>query len=203
MAGSRKQVDERTMAKRLVEIEGQLARKISPKSLETAYAERWGITHRQVRKLIHRVQLRWDAEARNGTPHEIREQRRNGMRVTLETIVAQALSRTEVVKDAKGAPVMGPGGQPLTRPSPDHRSAVRALRTLMDLDGLAQPKELTLHHQGVIEQRHVFEDASPDELRAYLLTGRTPEAQRAAPAPALRLAADTGGNGAGPNGRGH
>jgi hypothetical protein len=126
------------VAERLVEVETLLTRRVGSRRIEKLLAERWSLTTRQVRHYIARVRRTWEAEASS----EGREAKRDAMRASLDDLYANAMGRTEIVRDAKGSPILDPQGKPLVRPNPDTKTAVRAAAEIIRLDGLAAPTKV-------------------------------------------------------------
>jgi hypothetical protein len=105
--------------------------------------QKYGVNERTVAIWISKVRAQWRAEASKRDPEEARDD----IRETLNAILALALGRSQVVKDAEGNPVMReqilPDGrvikEPAVRANPDLQRAIHALRDIMHLDGLARP----------------------------------------------------------------
>jgi hypothetical protein len=183
---------------RMQEVEAMLLRRLSTRQVQDVLAKRWNVTQRQVRDYIGKVRAAWRQDAVTLAPEE-RERRllaRDHMRASLNDAYSRALGRTEVVRDAKGNPVVDPGtGKPLLREVPDLVNGLRALGLLMDLDAVGADRKVVIEHSGRVEGAAmpaalVFADRTPDELRHYLTHG-------AWPAPNGKASAAPAGNGAG------
>ncbi len=101
-----------TVRARLMDVESMLISKASPRIIEHTLSKKWGISHRQVRNYIARVQATWDAEA----PSDARLATREVMRKSLASAAHRALSEGDV------------------------NQHIRALDMLARLDGLYAPQ---------------------------------------------------------------
>lgn len=122
-----------------------MARRIPRAQLEAAFAKRWNISTRQVRRYTEDVRARWREEALEN--QEARESQRDSMRASLNAVFSKAMTKTVVLKNASGDPVLDANGRPLTFEAPDLRAAVHASRVLMQLDALDQPQRVELSAQ--------------------------------------------------------
>ena len=119
--------------RRIDAIETQLATTRSPRAVATWAAAQWNVTPRQARTYIERARERWTREA----GIEDRRSRRDAMRASLNALFHAASTRTEIVRDKRGQPVIDPAtGVAMTQPAPDLRAALRAADALCRLDGL-------------------------------------------------------------------
>lgn len=91
-----------------------------------------------VGKWIREVYARFKASSK---PDEIREDRRNLMRLRLETIQSMAVNKSVVLRTPDGKPVMDPkdATKPMRIAAPDLKNALDACKQLRDLDGLDAP----------------------------------------------------------------
>lgn len=164
-------------ARRVDEIETLLARRLSTSRIERWGAEQWKVTQRQVRNYIAHVRKRWLEEA-EGTD---RTAKRDQLRATAEDIIARALSRSEVVRDAAGNPIMDPkSGKPLTREIPDLRTAQRGADLLARLDGLYQDRikvdaKFTGTMAAAVTRPEKFVGKTREQLLHFARTGRFPD----------------------------
>jgi predicted transcriptional regulator len=185
-------------ADRLSTIEQALVRRMSAIAVARHYARAWGMTERGVRKYIQRVREAWAAEAlaEAAAGRSSRESARDAMRASVNAVFAKAMTRSEIVRDGSGNPVLEPKtGRPLTREVPDLRSAASAARILIDLDGLSNPPPQHVIHQGTVGQHVTVSTAGRDELERFLAgLPKPPEEPEALPA----QVAGNGANGAKP-----
>lgn len=176
---------------RMTEVEAMLLRRLSTRYVQDVLAPRWGVTQRQVRDYISKVRQAWRQEAETLAPEE-RERRllqRDHLRASLNDAYARALGRTEVVRDAKGNPIIDPTtSKPLVREVPDLTNGLRALTLLMDLDAVGADRKVKIEHSGRVggtgagAAAVVFADKTPEELRHFLTHGAWPAANGKAPA---------------------
>lgn len=145
------------------EIEDAMARRMPFSQIEAYFMKRWGVSARTVRRYMQDVRTMWAEEAQA----EDRVERRTHMRASLNSIYAKAMTRTVVVKDADGKPILDGNGRPLTIESPDTRSAIQAARTLIQLDGLDDPALLRVSVEAKVE--HSTTEAGRAALEAFLL----------------------------------
>lgn len=172
-------------ARRVDEIETLLARRLSTSRIERWGADKWGVSQRQIRNYIRAVRDRWEEESK-GTD---RTAKRDQLRATAEDIVARALSRTEVVRDAAGNPVIitNPDGSTkiATREVPDLKTAVRGSDVLARLDGLYQDRlKVDAQVKGAIAAAvsptpERFRGRTREELAHFARTGRFPDSDQA------------------------
>lgn len=130
---------------------------------EQLIAQRFGVSPRQARNYQVKVRERWRAR-RESIPEDVRQERRQRSRERLELILATAMNRTEVVKNADGEVVLDdrehlPDGsrnpnfrKPFTRPAPYLAAAIRADKALRELDGLNEPFKVQHEHTGLVER---------------------------------------------------
>lgn len=100
-----------------------------------------------VGKWIKEVYARFKASA---VPDEARENRRNLMRLRLETIQSMALNKSVVLRNPDGKPVMDPKdpSKPVRVAAPDLKNALDACKQLRDLDGLDEPIKVETTNNG-------------------------------------------------------
>jgi hypothetical protein len=168
----KRQADRAEVARRLKVIEQALVRRMSSFAVAEHYATEWGLTMRQIRTYIGRVRKRWREEAKaEEAKNEIpREQMRDGLRMSVNTVFAKAMTKTIVIRDSKGDPIFDPEtGRPLTHEAPDLKAAISAARVLMDLDGLSVPASAHIIHSGTVTQRHQLAAKTRVELESWLL----------------------------------
>lgn len=164
-------LDRRHKAQRLAECEALMVRRLSIPAIEMHLARQWGISSRQVGDYIKEVRQRWVKEA----PSDARITERAHMRASLNDLYARAMSKTEIVRDAAGNPILDPQGQPLRREVPDLRAATRVSETLCRLDGLYQDTVKVEMGGGVTATVGAFTERSREDLVAFAKTGRWPE----------------------------
>lgn len=77
-------------------------------------------------------------KAAEGDAVEVRENRRNLMRLRLETIQSMAVNKSVIVRDPNGKPIPDPkdATKPMRVAAPDLKNALDACKQLRDLDGL-------------------------------------------------------------------
>ena len=164
-------------AERMAWVEDQLSRKISTRMVIGGMKKRFGAAPRTAKRYVHDVRKRWREEGTSEVRGDIRRQRRDSVRASIEYAVALAFSKTETVEDAQGNPILDPRtGHPLQKSNPDLQRALMGLRHLMDLDGLQAPARVQIEQNVAIglEPRR-FESASTDSLREFLQTGKIPD----------------------------
>lgn len=163
---------------RLDAIEQLMTRRLTVSAV-TAWAKKeWSIGERQVRDYIKGVRDRWAREALS----DDRREERSHMRASLNDIFARAMSRSEVVKDSAGNPIIDPKtSKPITREVPDLRTAVRAAESICRLDGLYQDRlQIGGGRAGALPAGNgntinIFVGRSDEELRHYARRGVFPE----------------------------
>lgn len=163
-------LDRRQKAQRMAECEALMVRRLSIPAIEMHLARQWGISSRQVGDYILAVRQRWAKEA----PSDTRLTERAHMRASLNDLYARAMSKTEVVRDAAGNPILDQTGQPLRREVPDLRAATRVAETLCRLDGLYQDA-VKVEVSGAVDTGLGFVGRTREELIAFAKTGRWPD----------------------------
>lgn len=129
---------------RLAETERVLVRLRASFRVEAHLVKKYGVASRTARYWIAAVKKRWKDEA----VVEDRTAKRNEMRVTLNEVVYEAMTRTAVVKDTDGKVVLDANpnsptfGRPVVRQQPDLQRALHAAAQLRALDGLDAPIKL-------------------------------------------------------------
>ena len=112
--------------------------------------EEFGVKERAAWRYVSNVRKRWREEAEELGP-EIREERREAMRRTLEYVKQRGFN------------------------GKDFGTVLKATKQLRALDGLDQPKELRLSGAlGVVDTSRVFASRPTSDLIAFLRTGRLP-----------------------------
>jgi hypothetical protein len=168
----RKAVGPAEKLRRMAEVEALLVRRLSNQAIEIHLAKVWGITSRQVHEYVRQVRQRWEKEAVT----DDRRAERAHMRASVNDLYSRALGRTEVVRDAKGNPMIGPDGQVLRVEKPDLRAGARAAEILCRLDGLYQDQVQVKHTGSVGVAASVqFVGRSHEDLVHFARTGRWPE----------------------------
>jgi hypothetical protein len=153
---------------RLREVEGAMARRIPTRQLEAMFAKRWNISVRQVRRYVATVRDRWREEAQE--LESDRPKQRDAMRASLNVVFSKAMTKTAVVKDAAGNPLIDPAtGRPLTMEAPDLRGAVQAAKVLVALDALDAPQRVELG--GTVD--HTVSGEGIEDLKNFLLGVKT------------------------------
>lgn len=136
-------------AARLAETEQTMIRLRSSYRVEQALSQKYNVQRRQVRRWMQQVRKKWKEEA-SGEEQD-RTTLRADMDKTLNEIIAQAFTRTVVVKDADGNPMLDPNpnsntyGKPIIKANPDLQRALHALIQLRALHALDQPAQI--HHK--------------------------------------------------------
>lgn len=177
------------MRQRLRDTERHLVRLGTTGAVEEALSKKYGVNERTVRAWIKKVREQWEAEAlaeeqELGIP--LREVRRQHIRQMLLDIHAQAQSRSRVVKDAKGDPVIveDPNTgekRPLTRNDPNTSASLQVIKQLRFLDALDQPRVKHVHLSGALaDSTDEYKDRTPAEQAFYLSKGRWPTLAEAA-----------------------
>jgi hypothetical protein len=87
-------------------------------------------------KWVREVYYRFKASAPD---NELREDRRNMMRATLDTIASMALNKSVTLRNPDGSPVLDSAGKVIKVAAPDLKNALDACKQLRDLDGLDAP----------------------------------------------------------------
>lgn len=125
-------------AQRLAETEQTMIRLRSSYRVEKHLAEKFGVLPRQVRRWMHQIRVKWKAEAT--TEDQDREALRAEMHQTLNDILAQAMQRTVIVKDADGNPLLDQATKrPIVKSNPDLQRALHACIQLRNLHALDEP----------------------------------------------------------------
>lgn len=150
----------------------------SPYRVYDFIGRRWKLEKRQVQRYMQKVRQRWEEQATFAPKPEVREYRRNHTRATLDAIIHDSLMRTEIVKNEDGSVVMDEREymqdgltknpnykRPLTRPNPDRRAALYAVRLLASLDGLNEPIKSQLEVTGLGERLPDLDSLNPDAHR--------------------------------------
>jgi len=154
-------------AERLAIVEQVLLNRMGGPRTQIELGKKWGVNARQVRKYMTEVRKRWRAEAEALGPDE-RLARRDGWRASLEQVFAKAMTRTVVITDSVGGPLLKKDGTPLTREVPDLKNAIAAAKLCIDLDGLAAPAKTQVE---ITDATTPIKERSADELVEYLRTG--------------------------------
>lgn len=175
----RKGADRAEKARRLAEVETALVRRLSSQAIEIHFSKVWGVTSRQVHDYVREVRARWEKEAVS----DDRRAERSHMRASVNDLYTRAMSKTEVVRDAKGNVMLGPDGQPLRVERPDFRAATRAAEILCRLDGLYQDEVKVTGSLGASVSVG-FAARSREDLVHFARTGRWPDEAKEAEAPA-------------------
>lgn len=168
------------LADRMAAIELAMIRRQRTTRIMAEFAREWGISERQVLRYMQKVRERWRAEA-DADPNR-RERERDHMRMSLNDLYSQAMTRTELVRDAKGNPVpqVDKSGKVKrdnagnvvmqTVRSPDVRTAASVARTIIELDALQAPPPkgppIDLNLQGKLD--HGVSAADRSTLEAFL-----------------------------------
>lgn len=171
--------DNDEIARRLDEVETLMARRLSTSKVCQWAAAKYSITERQARKYVQKIRERWAAESSTVD----RAAKRDQLRATAESIVAHALSRSEVVRDADGNPIVDPTtNRPLVREVPDLKTAIRGADVLARLDGLYQDKLRVEDARApvVAVSSSRFAGRSREELTHFAQHGRFPDEASAA-----------------------
>lgn len=164
----------------IAETEDAMLKLRSPHRVHEYIGRKWKIEKRQVQRYMEKVRAKWREQAARTPTPELREQRRDYMRATLDHMIHDSLMRTEVVKDADGNPLLddreflADGSRnpnykrPVTRPAPDRRAALYALRLLKDLDGLDEPVKSQVEVLGLADKLPDL-DSIPNGPREHLV----------------------------------
>lgn len=107
--------------------------------VKAALVAKYKVDPSTVGKWIRAVYTRFKASAPES---ELRENRRNMMRATLDTIASMALNKSVTLRDVNGKPVMDTSStppRPIKVAAPDLKNALDACKQLRDLDGLDEP----------------------------------------------------------------
>lgn len=91
-----------------------------------------------VRKWVREVFARMK-KAGKVDSEELRQDRRNLMRLRLDTMHSMAINKSILVRDMNGKPVMDAAGKPMRIAAPDLKNGLDACKQLRDLDGLDEP----------------------------------------------------------------
>lgn len=147
-------------------------------------AKEFGVKPDTVAAWMTEVRKRWrkQAEEEAAAGFDARTAQRDAMRQLLNDVVAQAMSRSEIVKDAKGNPVLDPTTmKPVTRANPDLQRVLRAAQQLRDLDALDLAKDQVLRITGAVATTSLgnfTEGRSAVELAHFLEHGYWPGAAK-------------------------
>lgn len=168
-------------AERIEAVEQALIAGTSRSRIERLYAKRWGLKERQIRRYIQKVEERWAEEAaKEEKAHpDHRMVRRNWVREVLRAQLLRASARRRTLKDAEGGELVDEDGNPITTPDPDEKTVTQVVRTMIKLDGLAEPdrKEIDLRGGVAVEARIGLEARTTHELVAFIQSGRLPPGQ--------------------------
>jgi hypothetical protein len=127
---------------------------------------KYQISTRTARRLMTAVRERWAEERKNTDDVELHETRRDRERETLNTTIALALGRTQVVKNDDGTVVLDKQGRPVVRANPDLQKVLHAVRVMMDLDGLSKPIKAKITVDGEITAMPNLKDLGPQAAQA-------------------------------------
>ncbi len=98
---------------------------------------------------------------------ELRENRRNLMRLRLETAHSMAVNKSVIVRDPTGKPIIDPATKkPMRTAAPDLKNGLDALKQLRDLDGLDEPKRTI--NENTNENKNTTEHKLNDDDRKAL-----------------------------------
>lgn len=99
-------------------------------------------------------------KAAAGDAAEVRENRRNLMRLRLETMHSMALNKSIIVRDPNGKPI--PDAKDPTKPmriaAPDLKNGLDACKQLRDLDGLDEPIKVEQTNTNNTTTTHKLDD---------------------------------------------
>lgn len=130
-------------------------------------AAKYNVTRHTVGRWVKEVFARLRAKE---APDD-REDRRNMMRGTLDTIASMALNKTTVLRDASGSPMLDGSNKPIRVPAPDLKNALDACKQLRDLDGLDAPIKISKTVEGTTTTTVVLGDEDRAALEAALRGG--------------------------------
>lgn len=153
---------------RMAELETMLVRRVPFSSIAAHARLHWQWNETKVGAMRRRIYDRWAAESVSAS----RQVRRLEMRASLSDLYATAMAATTPVLDAEGRPVLDEHGEPLTRLTPDVRTAARIADLLCRLEGLYEPEVLEVRHSGEIS---FTLGRSRVELEHYAIHGTWPD----------------------------
>lgn len=101
---------------------------------------------------------------------DVREDRRNLMRLRLETAHSMAVNKSVIVRDPNGKPLPDPKdpAKPMRVAAPDLKNALDACKQLRDLDGLDEPIRVETTTNGKTTTTVVLADDDRKALEAAL-----------------------------------
>lgn len=101
---------------------------------------------------------------------DIREDRRNLMRLRLETAHSMAVNKSIIVRDANGKPIPDPkdATKPMRVAAPDLKNALDACKQLRDLDGLDEPIKVEQTNTNNTTTTHKLDDEDRKALENAL-----------------------------------
>jgi hypothetical protein len=149
-------------------------------------SKQFGVKPDTVAAWMTEVRKRWrkQAEEEAEAGFDARTAQRDGMRELLNDVIAQAMSKATIIKDAKGNPVLDAEMKPIVVQAPDLQRVLRAAQQLRDLDALDLPKDQVLRITGAVATTPLgsfTEGRSAVELTHFLEHGFWPPT----PAPVL------------------
>jgi len=110
-------------------------------------------------------------KASEGDAIEVRENRRNLMRLRLETAHSMALNKSVLVRDPNGKPIPDPKdpSKPMRIAAPDLKNGLDACKQLRELDGLDMPVKVETTTTGATTTTHKLDEDSRKALERGLL----------------------------------
>lgn len=148
------------------DVEEHLIRLRQEGRVKAALVKKYKVHPATAGKWIREVFARYKASSKMSP--EVREDRRNLMRATLDTVASMAFNKSVTLRNPDGRPVIDATGKPVKVAAPDLKNVLDACKQLRELDALDEPIKIETTNNGATTTTLVIADDARKALEKAL-----------------------------------